>query len=274
VNVENTGIVTNKIRQPAVAGMFYPADPAELKDMVTVLIGGVDTHTKIQAPCPKAIIAPHAGYSYSGAVAASAYVRVAALRGKIAHVVLFGPSHRVPLMGFAASSAEYFATPLGNIPIDVQAVNRLLVEEKVTVLDQAHTMEHSLEVHLPFLQIVLKDFSLAPIVVGDAPAEAVSQLLADLWDGPETLIVVSSDLSHFHDYETAQTMDRKTCIAIENLDYRAIHSSEACGYIPVRGLLHHARHLGLQAVTVDYRNSGDTAGSKDQVVGYGAYAFG
>lgn len=272
--MENTGIVTNKIRQPAVAGMFYPADPAELKDMVTDFIDGVDTHTKVQAPWPKAIIAPHAGYRYSGPVAASAYARVAVLKEKITHVVLFGPAHRVPLMGFAASSAEYFATPLGNIPVDVQTINRLLVEEKVTVLDQAHTMEHSLEVHLPFLQIVLKDFSLIPIVVGDASTEAVSQLLTDLWNGPETLVVVSSDLSHFHDYGTAQTMDRKTCSAIENLDYRAIHSNEACGCAPVRGLLHHARHLGLQAVTVDYRNSGDTAGSKDQVVGYGAYVFG
>lgn len=266
--------MTTNIRQPAVAGMFYPAGATELKDMVTDFIDGVDTHTEVQVPPPKAIIAPHAGYSYSGSVAASAYARVAALREKITRVVLFGPSHRVPLMGFAASSAEYFATPLGNIPIDVQTINHLLEEDKVKILDQAHAMEHSLEVHLPFLQIVLKDFSLVPIVVGDASAEDVSQLLADLWGGPETLIVVSSDLSHFHDYETAQTMDRKTCTAIENLDFRAIHSNEACGCVPVRGLLHHAQHLGLRAATVDYRNSGDTAGSKDRVVGYGSYVFG
>jgi AmmeMemoRadiSam system protein B len=260
-----------RIRQPAVAGLFYPSDPEELQGMVdsfldeAVAPGG-------EKP-PKALIVPHAGYVYSGPVAASAYARVRALRGKVSRVVLFGPSHRVPLRGLAASSATHFSTPLGLIPLDRRAIDDLLQFDQVRLMNEAHAHEHSLEVHLPFLQRIFGQFALVPLVVGDARADEVGEVLDRLWGGDETLIVISSDLSHYHDYATAQRMDRETSRAIEALSPEKIAFDDACGRIPVSGLLNVARRIGLQAQTIDLRNSGDTAGPRDQVVGYGAYVF-
>ncbi|WP_455205831.1 AmmeMemoRadiSam system protein B [Kaarinaea lacus] len=265
------------VRNPAVANMFYPGDANELRHMVESFLddaqqassGDSNTHKH----SPKAIVAPHAGYIYSGPVAASAYTLLTPVREQISRVVLLGPSHRVPLLGCACSSADYFATPLGNIAIDRNATANILTLPFVKELDQAHALEHSLEVHLPFLQAVLKEFVLVPVVVGDCEAEQVAQLLEMLWGGPETLIVVSSDLSHYHDYNTAKQMDSATCHAIEELDYQSIDSNHACGMMPLRGLLYVAKHHGMHAATVDCRNSGDTAGPKNQVVGYGSYVF-
>lgn len=186
-------------------------------------------------------------------------------------MILLGPSHRVPFYGLAASSASHFVTPLGMIPLDRQCIEQLVANGQVQELDQAHSLEHSLEVHLPFLQTILHDFSLVPLVVGDASAEQVADVLQAVWGGPETLIVISSDLSHYHDYATAQKMDRATSDAIEHLAPEAIDYEQACGRIPVSGLLTLARRQGLKATTIDLRNSGDTAGPRDRVVGYGAY---
>lgn len=249
--------------------MFYPGDPNELRACIDEYLQQV--HIPQDACTPKAIIAPHAGYVYSGPVAATVYARVARMAGQITRVVLVGPSHRVPFYGCAVSSADQFATPLGNIPVDRAAIETLLETGLAVELDAAHAMEHSLEVHLPFLQTVLNDFSLVPVVVGEAGVEDVSRLLSAVWGGPETLIVISSDLSHFHDYHTATTMDLATCKKFESLDYRSLEGGLACGFIPVRGLLYLASQQGLQVETVDYRNSGDTAGSRDRVVGYGAF---
>jgi AmmeMemoRadiSam system protein B len=257
------------IRQPAVAGMFYPANPVELHKIVTDCLASAVS----EGESPKAIIAPHAGYIYSGAVAASAYHLLGQARDKINRVVLLGPSHRVPLQGLAASRADFFATPLGKVPIDKDAINTVLSFSQVQLSDQAHAYEHSLEVQVPFLQEVLGDFSLVPLVVGDATPEEVGEVLDALWGGDETLIVVSSDLSHYHDYATAQHMDTATSKAIESLHPEHIHFEDACGRVPVSGLLQVARQRGMHARTVDLRNSGDTAGPRDQVVGYGAYAF-
>lgn len=257
------------IRKPAVAGSFYPADPQELHKMVQHYLNHADEKGSI----PKAIIAPHAGYIYSGPIAASAYVRVAAARDTIKRVVLLGPAHRVPFYGLAASSAESFATPLGTIPIDETTVRRLIELPQVHLLDKAHTDEHSLEVHLPFLQETLGSFILIPLVVGSATPEEVCEVLEMVWGGEETLIVISSDLSHYHDYETARKLDSATSRAIELLEPDAIEYESACGRIPVNGLLTIAKKLGLHAHTIDMRNSGDTAGPRDQVVGYGAYVF-
>lgn len=259
-----------KIRPPAVAGLFYPADPIQLRQMVQAFLREAESSDGIP---PKAIIAPHAGYIYSGPVAASAYARLAPLRGTVTRVVLLGPSHRVGFVGLASSSADAFRTPLGDIPLDRTTLDAITALPQVRVLDEAHSLEHSLEVHLPFLQEVLTDFALVPLVVGDASAQEVDEVLERLWGGPETLIVISSDLSHYHDYATAQAMDRRTAQAIEELRYQDLHSEEACGRNPVRGLLLAARRLGLQAATIDLRNSGDTAGPRDQVVGYGAWLF-
>lgn len=258
----------NTIRKPVVAGLFYPSDAHELQTLVNQYLKEIQPST---APAPKAIIAPHAGYIYSGPIAANVYARLSP--NSITKVVLLGPSHRVPLRGLAASSMTTFATPLGNIPLDRQAIDNILTLPQVSVLELAHSNEHSLEVQLPFLQTVLDDFTLIPLVVGEATPEQVGEVLEKLWGGKETLIVISSDLSHYHDYETAQQMDKLTSQAIENLRYEDISYEQACGRIPINGLLHVARKLGMQAKTIDLRNSGDTAGPKNQVVGYGAYVF-
>lgn len=261
---------SNTVRTPAVAGMFYPADADELRTMVSNFLKETGTYS---GKVPKAIIAPHAGYIYSGPIAASVYARLTPARETISRVVLLGPSHRVPLRGLAASSMTSFATPLGKIPLDRQAIDEIISLPQVTVMDQAHAEEHSLEVQLPFLQEVLGDFSVIPLVVGDATPEQVGEVLEKLWGGEESLIVISSDLSHYQDYKTAQEMDHITSEAIENLRPENIRYEQACGRIPVNGLLHLARARGMQAQTVDLRNSGDTAGPRNQVVGYGAYVF-
>lgn len=257
------------VRNPAVAGTFYPADAQKLRTMVTDYL----KTAKASGPPPKAIIAPHAGYIYSGPVAASAYAHLAEARGTIKRVVLLGPAHRVAFEGLAASSAEAFATPLGTVPVDRQALAQVLTLPQAQVLDEAHAFEHSLEVHLPFLQAVLDDFTLVPLAVGEATPEEVGEVLEALWGGPETLIVISSDLSHYYDYETAKKLDLATSRAIERLRPQDIPYEHACGRNPVNGLLWVARRRGLCARTVDLRNSGDTAGPRDQVVGYGAYIF-
>ncbi len=258
-----------QIREPAVAGLFYPDDPALLQQQVSGLLAQESS----SEPPPKALIVPHAGYIYSGPVAASGYARLVPARSRIHRVVLLGPAHRVPLTGLAASSARYFATPLGLVPVDQEAQEPVLLLPQVRVFDDAHRDEHSLEVQLPFLQTVLDGFTLVPLVVGDADAAEVAEVLEMLWDDDETLIVISSDLSHYHDYDTARAIDTATSHAIEQLHPEAIHYEQACGRNPVNGLLLAARHHRLRAETLDLRNSGDTAGSRDRVVGYGAYAF-
>jgi AmmeMemoRadiSam system protein B len=255
-----------------VAGLFYPADPQQLHHDIAEYLNAVAPEPEA-GEVPKAIIAPHAGYIYSGPVAASAYARLRPARERIHRVILLGPSHRVPLLGLATSSADEFTTPLGTISLDREAINSLADLPQVRLLDEAHAMEHSLEVHLPFLQEVLDDFQLVPLVVGDARPAEVAEVLERLWGGPETLIVISSDLSHYHDYDTARRLDSATSEAIVALQENAIHSENACGCVPVSGLLHLAREKGLHGEVVDLRNSGDTAGAKDRVVGYGAYTF-
>jgi AmmeMemoRadiSam system protein B len=257
------------IRPLAVAGMFYPDDPDVLRDQVSALLRAAPA----AGPPPKAVIVPHAGYIYSGPIAASAYARIAKGRAGIRRVVLLGPAHRVAFNGIAASSATAFTTPLGSVPVDQKALRLIDDLPEVRVFDPAHAAEHSLEVQLPFLQLALDDFTLVPLVVGDATPEQVDAVLERLWGGPETLIVISSDLSHYHDYDSARHLDQATSRAIEALRDQDIGYEDACGRIPVNGLLQSARHHGLRARTVDLRNSGDTAGSRDRVVGYGAYVF-
>ncbi len=258
-----------KVRQPAVAGLFYPDNPAELRQTIERFMARVEP----RPPVPKALIAPHAGYVYSGPVAASAYAQLHPIRDVIRRVVLLGPSHRVPFLGLALSDAELFATPLGNVPIDREALASIRDLSQVQVLEAAHAMEHSLEVHLPFLQQVLTDFKLVPLVVGDATPQQVAEVIERLWGGEETLIVVSSDLSHYHDYETARRIDGETSARIEALAHPDIEPGQACGCRPVNGLIQAATHHHLHATILDLRNSGDTAGPRDRVVGYGAYAI-
>ena len=257
-----------RARPAAVAGMFYPADPATLgrtvADLMATAPGGDDG--------AKAIIAPHAGYQYSGPTAACAYRLLEGRRERIRRVVLLGPAHRVYLEGMAVPSVDAFATPLGDVPIDADGVRRALDLPGTRVSDEAHAFEHSLEVHLPFLQAALDEFQLIPIVVGVCPAGQVEAVLDALWGGDETLIVVSSDLSHFHAYDEARDIDARTSARIESRD-ASLHGEEACGAYAVNGLLLAAQAHGLRIRTLDVRNSGDTAGDKHRVVGYGAYAL-
>jgi len=257
------------IREPAVAGSFYPGEAGQLDRAVASLLR--DAHAA-SGPAPKALIVPHAGYIYSGPVAASAYARLGAYRNRYRRVVLIGPGHRVPVAGVALSGADVFRTPLGDVPLDTNAI-AALASPHARVFDHAHVFEHSLEVQLPFLQTVLGDFALVPIVVGDAAVETVADVLDQLWDGPETLIVVSSDLSHYLAYEQARVADDRTRDAIEALDPANVDHRAACGATPIGGLLLVAQRHDLRVATLDLRNSGDTAGNADRVVGYGAWMF-
>lgn len=255
------------VRPPAVAGTFYPGDATELRGEITGFLRDAER----AGPVPKALIVPHAGYQYSGPVAASGYAMLEQVRETVKRVVLFGPSHRVPLRGLATMKADGFATPLGVVPIDRDSVEQALQLPQVQVLEQAHRQEHSLEVHLPFLQVSLAEFSLVPFVIGKASAAEVAGVLDLLWTNDETLVVVSSDLSHYHPYSIAQTIDRETSEMIEGGRWEQLSGERACGYCGIRGLLKVANERGLHVKAVDVRNSGDTSGSKGQVVGYGSY---
>lgn len=254
-------------RKPAVAGSFYPVEPQQLHETVAQYLRDAETADKV----PKAMIVPHAGYIYSGPVAATAYARLKPAAGTITRVVLIGPSHRVAFRGLAVSRTHAYSTPLGDVIVDRAAVEALLALPFVEYIEQAHTLEHSLEVHLPFLQEVLNDFTLVPIVAGDASPEQVCQVLEQLWGGDETLLVISSDLSHYHDYATAQRLDQSTSHLIEQLQYQNLTPEDACGKVAVSGLLKLLKQKSLHIKTIDLRNSGDTAGDKHRVVGYGAY---
>lgn len=257
-------------RRPAVAGLFYPDDPRELAAEVRRHVREAGPAT---GPVPKAIIAPHAGYVYSGAVAGRVYARLAPARATIRRVVLVGPSHRVPFRGLAVPTADVFTTPLGPVPVDREGVEHALALPWVVERDDAHAGEHSLETQLPFLQEVLDDFSLVPLAAGDAEAEEVASVLDALWGGPETLVVISTDLSHYHDRATARRLDEATTRAIEALRPEALDWESACGRVGVRGLLVAARQRGLAPHTLELRSSADAGGPPDRVVGYGAYAF-
>ena len=262
-----------RIRPAAVAGLFYTDVPSDLASEVQGLLEVASAQRAADEVSPKAIIAPHAGYAYSGSVAASAYACLSEVSHGITRVVLMGPAHRMWVAGLASVSVEAFETPWGAVPVDQSAIAEVIDLPQVVINDAAHAQEHSLEVHLPFLRERLAHFSIVPLLVGGAEAHEVAEVLERLWGGPETLIVISSDLSHHHDDETARSMDGKTTAAIESLESDAISPEGACGAGPIRGLLIQAQRHGLSAETVDLRNSGDTSGSRDQVVGYGSYVF-
>jgi AmmeMemoRadiSam system protein B len=260
------------VRQPAVSGSFYPKDKQALCDCVHAMLDSVAWGADPTPVSPKAIIVPHAGYIYSGTTAALAYASLAAARDTIRRVVLLGPVHHVPVRGLALPSAHAFATPMGRIEMDPAAVAAIARLRQVVVSDAAHALEHSLEVQLPFLQTALADFKLLPLAVGDASPAEVAEVLETLWGGPETLIVISSDLSHFLPYEAAQSTDQQTVQSILNLAGPLTHG-QACGGTPLNGLLLAAKQHHLKPRLLGLCNSGDTAGDKSRVVGYAAVAF-
>ncbi len=257
------------LRPSAVAGTFYPADPATLANVVRAAL---DT-AMAEPVAAKAIVAPHAGYVYSGPIAGSAFKSVAHLGDQVTRVVVLGPSHRMHFQGMAVPSATGLVTPLGTVAIDHAALARALKLPDIRVFDPPFDGEHALEVELPFIQVLFPLASVVPILVGEARAEAVDRVLAELWGGPETLIVISSDLSHFHAYDAARALDRNTSQAIELAAPEKIDGNGACGFRALAGMLARAAAIDLRVTTRDLRNSGDTQGGRDRVVGYGAYTF-
>jgi len=256
------------VRSPAVAGMFYPADAQQLAHEVQQSLAAAHPHALI----PKALIVPHAGYIYSAAIAATAYATLRPIAAHIRRVVLLGPAHRVALRGLALPEADAFDTPLGRVMLDTAAVRTIAHLPQVSVNAQAHALEHALEVQLPFLQSILPDFTLLPLAIGMASAEEVAEVLDALWGGEETLIVISSDLSHYLPYATAQRVDGETVQSILDL-HQPIAHERACGGTPISGLIVAAQKHQLTPHLLDLRNSGDTAGARDRVVGYAAFAF-
>ncbi|MCX4189044.1 AmmeMemoRadiSam system protein B [Methylophaga sp. OBS3] len=260
------------IRPSAVAGLFYPARATELETLLSQQFASLP-HASHHFP--RALIVPHAGYSYAGKVFAKAYQLLQHFKEQIQRVIVLGPSHRVPFKGIAISAADYFATPLGSVAVDKAAIARLSALEGVRFFESAHETEHSIEVQLPFLQYVLDQFEIVPIITGDANTSAVSQAIQTAMqdDADDTLIVVSSDLSHYLDYESARRIDQFTSQAIISLDENDIDAYHACGYVGIRGFIDYARQQHLTGKVLSLCNSGDTAGKKDSVVGYGAYVF-
>ena len=257
------------VRDPAVAGFFYPA---ERETLASDIAGYLSAAPVLATVSPKALIAPHAGYVYSGQVAANAYATWRPETESINRIVLVGPAHRVAFQGIAAPTVEVFKTPLGDVHIDTDAVAAIRDMPQVLLNDEPHRQEHSLEVHIPFLQSVLGDFKLLPLVAGNVAGEQVAEVLERLWGDDSTRFVISTDLSHYQNYETAQKLDGATADAIENMNPAAIGRDQACGRIPVAGMLLAARKHGLYVDRIDLCNSGDTAGKKDKVVGYGSWA--
>jgi AmmeMemoRadiSam system protein B len=259
------------VRQPAVAGLFYPGDSGELAATVRAHLD-VGAELAGATSAPKAIIAPHAGYEYSGPVAGTAFASVADAADRIRRVVVLGPAHREPLRGLGLPGASAFSTPLGSVEVDTELVDRISEMPQVSVHRSAHELEHSLEVELPFLQLLFEDFTLLPLVVGDARPSEVAEVLDRVWGGDETSIVVSSDLSHYLPYDDAAKADSSTAGRVLALD-STLGPYDACGAHCVNGLLATARRRGMRCELLDLRNSGDTAGDRSRVVGYGAFAF-
>jgi AmmeMemoRadiSam system protein B len=259
---------TMRVRPPAVAGLFYPADAAELRATVEAFLEA----DAGPGPVPKAIVAPHAGYMYSGPIAGSAYARVLPACGRITRVVLLGPAHRTPDAGIAAPAADAFATPLGQLAVDTGAREALVDAGLVTIRDDAHAEEHSLEVQLPFIQVGLGDVTVLPLAVGQVSPDRVAEVLDGVWGGEETLVVVSTDLSHYHDHATARQLDRRTAESVVARTPDRLGRYDACGVVALQGLLAVADRRHLDVELLDLRTSADTAGGPDRVVGYGAFA--
>ncbi|MGR8949345.1 MAG: AmmeMemoRadiSam system protein B [Gammaproteobacteria bacterium] len=262
----------NHVRPAAVAGTFYPAEREQLAHDVMSFLNRASEIPGEGTPPPKALIVPHAGYVYSGLTAAYAYKLLKTISDRVTRVVLLGPVHRVPVSGLALPTAKAFQTPFGQIMIDPEAVESIADLPQIVFSDAPHQHEHSLEVQLPFMQSVLDNFTLVPLAVGDASAAQVAEVIERLWGEEETLIVVSSDLSHFHTYDDAIAIDHQTVERILDIDNTITHN-QACGGTPVNGLLLAAKKHGLRPRLLDYRNSGDTAGDKKRVVGYASFSF-
>ena len=258
-----------KIKQADVAGMFYPGEEASLRQMVD---GFIQKALSFDLR-PRAIIAPHAGYIYSGSIAGTAYKTIAAVRDQIENVIIMSPAHRFYLRGIALHMADAFATPLGNIPVNIGIVKKIKQFSSVQWEERSFIQEHGLETHLPFIQRAFKPgIKIVPMIVGECQESEVAEILESVWEDPRNFVIISSDLSHFHSYADAKKLDRNTVDLIQNLDSQSLDTEFACGHYPICGLLNLARNRKLKIKALDIRSSGDTAGSKESVVGYGSFA--
>ena len=261
-----------RTRRAAVAGTFYPADRTELAELVDGMLAGAPSAH--DAGPPIALIAPHAGYVYSGPTAAAAYARLRLWAPFIDRIVVVGPAHRVAVHGLGLSTAEAFETPLGRIPVDRAACDELLTHRGVCISDETHRDEHSVEVHLPFLQRILGDaWQLVPVVAGSGPPPVIADAFETLWGAHGTVFVISTDLSHYHDLRSARSLDRTTAATIVAASWEHLGSEDACGAVPVRGALELARRHGEHVSLVELATSADTIGPADRVVGYGSFVI-
>lgn len=256
-------------RAPAVAGTFYPRSAQTLSQTVGNLLATAKVQEGLY-PC--GVIAPHAGYAYSGVVAARAFANLRRLHGQIERAIIIGPAHFVPFFGIAAPTHAAFTTPLGEVPVDLATVEALNEETLVAINDEAHAPDHAIEVELPFLQSIFADLPIIPLLFGSTTAEAIAAVIARIWTD-DTLLIISSDMSHFESYHVARRHDERTAAAIEAFDEAAIGPSDACGHLAIRGALKEAMRRGLKVTRLALCNSGDTAGDRSSVVGYGAWAF-
>ncbi|MDH5654459.1 MAG: AmmeMemoRadiSam system protein B [Spirochaetia bacterium] len=254
------------VRESAVAGSFYPDEKKHLADLVDSYLSGEDKKN----PLPEAIIVPHAGYMYSGAVAGKGYTSIKQL--DIKNILIIGPAHRVYVNGLAIPDCDAFVTPLGKISVNKELYPELVKLPFISINDEAHKDEHCIEVQLPFLQRLFTSFQIIPVLAGNADEEQI-QTLFDLTSGKIDLIIVSSDLSHYNSYETAKNLDRNAANSIEALDPFSLESEQACGSRPIKGLLLYAKRAGLKVKTLVLQNSGDVSGSRSSVVGYGSFIF-
>jgi AmmeMemoRadiSam system protein B len=258
-----------RVRPPAVSGSFYPREPQVLRSEL------LDLMSKVRAPelkPPLGLIAPHAGYMYSGPVAATAFAGISALRGRVGRVLLLGPPHYAPVRRIAAPSSTAFATPLGEVPLDQKVIGELVAADLIDIDDAAHALEHALEVELPFLQLLLGGFSLVPLLVGDAAPEQTAAVIEAVQESG-ALLVISTDLSHYLSYNAARARDAATAESIERRDFARLSPSDACGFSALNGALCAAAKHGWTVTRLDLRNSGDTSGDRRRVVGYGAWSF-
>lgn len=257
-----------EFRKPTVAGLFYPSETDNLSKLITDLL-----NQKPPVSFTKMLIVPHAAYQYIGEILAQSYLHLFSRSQQIKTVVLLTPSHHIKFNGIAITSKDCYLTPFGEVIIDSDAMMTLLNFPQVVMFDDAHIKEHSIEIHLPFLQTILPSFSLVPLIIGETNSYNILEILEKLWEQEETLIIASMNLSHYQTYNIAQELDQRTSQAIESLHWQSLQTNQICNIHLISSLLQLAHQKSLTPKTIKVCNSGDLTGIKNRVVGYGAFIF-
>ncbi len=255
------------IKECDVAGQFYPKERAQLIEMIE----NFSSSEREIIYKPKAIIVPHAGFIYSGDIAAKAYKALIPLVDNYKKIILLSPAHRKSVTGVAYHNARKFACPIGDIPVNAELLSILKTNDSVYNDDEAFNFEHGLETHFPFISYIFRDISFLPLIVGNIDTQKLSDIFNLFWQADDILFIISSDLSHFHNYEICKTLDHETTQHIINLNYEKINHDAACGYYPLCGALKLAKDNNQKCYLLSLKNSGDSIGDKDSVVGYGSF---